>query len=81
LLIGVLLALVKCDCQVVVGGAGLMLLTPWIQTNINLRGCHNRAAMKNLDFKDLEILVTTQDFQKQVEGYGLTTVEYSVPAP
>jgi len=73
LLIGVLLALVKCDCQVVVGGSGLMLLTPWIQTNINLRGCHNRAAMKNLDLKDLEILVTTQDFQKQVEGYGLTT--------
>ena len=29
--------------------------------------------MKNLDLKDLEILVTTQDFQKQVEGYGLTT--------
>ena len=29
--------------------------------------------MKNLDPKDLEILVTTQDFQKQVEGYGLTT--------
>ena len=26
--------------------------------------------MKNFD---LEILVTTQDFQKQVEGYGLTT--------
>ena len=51
LLVGVLLALVKCDCQVVAGGSGLMLLTPWIQTNINLRGCHNRAAMKNLDFK------------------------------
>ena len=29
--------------------------------------------MKNLDLKDLEILVTTQDFQKQVEGHGLTT--------
>ena len=29
--------------------------------------------MKNLDLKDLEILVTTQVFQKQVEGYGLTT--------
>ena len=29
--------------------------------------------MKNLDLKDLEIRVTTQDFQKQVEGYGLTT--------
>ena len=29
--------------------------------------------MKNLDLKDLEICVTTQDFQKQVEGYGLTT--------
>ena len=29
--------------------------------------------MKNFDLKDLEILVTTQDFQKQVEGYGLTT--------
>ena len=29
--------------------------------------------MKNLDLKDLEILVTMQDFQKQVEGYGLTT--------
>ena len=29
--------------------------------------------MKNLDLKDLGILVTTQDFQKQVEGYGLTT--------
>jgi len=29
--------------------------------------------MRNLDSQDLEILVTTQDFQKQVEGYGLTT--------
>jgi uncharacterized protein Usg len=29
--------------------------------------------MKNLDLRDLEILVTTQDFQEQVEGYGLTT--------
>jgi uncharacterized protein Usg len=29
--------------------------------------------MKNLDLKDLEIRVTTQDFQKQGEGYGLTT--------
>ena len=29
--------------------------------------------MKNLTINDLEILVTTQDFQKQVEGYGLTT--------
>jgi uncharacterized protein Usg len=29
--------------------------------------------MKNLDLKDLEIRVTTQDFQKQVVGYGLTT--------
>ena len=77
LLIGVLLALVKCDCQVVVGGSGVMLLTPWIQTNINFQGCHNRAAMKNLDLKDLEILVTTQEFQKQVEGYGLT--RYSAP--
>ena len=28
--------------------------------------------MKNPDLKDLEILVTTQDFQK-IEGYGLTT--------
>jgi hypothetical protein len=28
LLIGVLLALVKCDCQVVGGGSGVMLLTP-----------------------------------------------------
>ena len=45
-LIGVLLALVKCDCQVVVGGSDVMLLTPWIQTNIHLRGCHSRAAMK-----------------------------------
>ena len=29
--------------------------------------------MKNLDLKDLEILVTTQDFQKQVKVCGLTT--------
>jgi len=27
-LIGVLLALVKCDCQIVVSETGLMLLTP-----------------------------------------------------
>jgi hypothetical protein len=70
LLIGVLLALVKCDCQAVVSDSGAMPLMPWIQTNIV---CHNRAAMKNLDLKDLEIRLTTQDFQKQVEGYGLTT--------
>jgi hypothetical protein len=56
LLIGVLLALVKYDCQVVGGDSGVMLLRPWIQTNINFRGCHNRAAMKNSD-------LTTQDFQ------------------
>jgi hypothetical protein len=68
LLVGVLLALVKCDCQVVGGDSGVMLLTPWIQTNINFPDCHNRAAMKNMDLKDLEILVTTQDFQKQLEG-------------
>ena len=37
--------------------------------------------MKNLDLKDLEILVTTQIFQKQVEGYGLTTANILVPAP
>jgi uncharacterized protein Usg len=29
--------------------------------------------MNNLELKDLEILVTTQDFQRQVEGYGPTT--------
>jgi uncharacterized protein Usg len=29
--------------------------------------------MKNLSINDLEILVTAQDFQKQVHGYGLTT--------
>ena len=29
--------------------------------------------MKNLDCKALDIPVTTQDFQKPVEGYGLTT--------
>src|SRR5271170_7417134 len=29
--------------------------------------------MKNLDHNDPEILVTTQDFKKQVKGYGLTT--------
>jgi uncharacterized protein Usg len=29
--------------------------------------------MKSLDLNDLEIVVTTHDFQKQVEGYGLTT--------
>jgi hypothetical protein len=29
--------------------------------------------MKNLDLKDLEILVTAQDFQKQLKGCGLTT--------
>jgi hypothetical protein len=63
LLIGVLLALVKYDCQVGGGDSGVMLLRPWIQTNINFRGCHNRATMKNSDPKDLEILVTTQDFQ------------------
>jgi uncharacterized protein Usg len=73
LLTGVLLALVKYDCQPVVGDSGVMLLTPWIQTNINFRGRHNRAAIKNLDLKDLEILATTQDFQKQVAGHGLTT--------
>jgi hypothetical protein len=28
--------------------------------------------MNNLELKDLEILVTTQDFQKQPEGQGLT---------
>jgi hypothetical protein len=66
LLIGVLLALVKCDCQVVGGGSGAMLLTPWIQTNINSRGCHNRAAIKKSDFKDLEILVTTQIFRSRL---------------
>ena len=31
--------------------------------------CHSRDTMK----KDVATLVTTQDFQKQVEGYGLTT--------
>jgi uncharacterized protein Usg len=72
-LVGVLLALVKCDCQLVVGDSGLMLLTSWIQTNINFRGSHNRGAIKYSDLKDLEILLTTQDFQKQVEGHGLTT--------
>ena len=29
--------------------------------------------MKVQFIEDVEILVTTQDFQKQVEGYGLTT--------
>ena len=29
--------------------------------------------MKNLTINDLEFLVTAQDFQKQVHGYGLTT--------
>jgi uncharacterized protein Usg len=29
--------------------------------------------MKNWTINELEILVTRQDFQKQVEGYGLTT--------
>ena len=29
--------------------------------------------MKNLTINDLEILVTRKDFQKQVDGYGLTT--------
>jgi uncharacterized protein Usg len=29
--------------------------------------------MKNLTINDLEIRVTAQDFQKQVQGYGLTT--------
>ena len=29
--------------------------------------------MKNLTINDLEILVITQNFQKQVDGYGLTT--------
>ena len=29
--------------------------------------------MKTWTLKDLQILVTTQEFQKQVEGYGLTT--------
>ena len=29
--------------------------------------------MKNWTINELEILVTTQDFRKQVEGYGLTT--------
>jgi hypothetical protein len=72
-LIGALLALVKCDCQLVVGDSGLMLLTPWIQTNINFRGSHSRAAIKYFDLKDLKILLTTRDFQKQVSGYGLTT--------
>ena len=37
--------------------------------------------MKNFDLKDLEILVTTQDFQKQVEGYGLTTANILYPRP
>ena len=37
--------------------------------------------MKNLDLKDLEILVTTQDFQKQVEGYGLTTANILYRCP
>jgi hypothetical protein len=68
LLVGVLLALVKCDCQLVGGDSGVMLLTPWIHANINFRGRHNRAAIKNLDPKDLEIVVTRQDFQKQVEN-------------
>jgi uncharacterized protein Usg len=35
--------------------------------------CHSRATMKNLTINDLEILVKTKDFQKQVDGYGLTT--------
>jgi hypothetical protein len=74
LLIGVLLALVKYDCQVVVGDSGVMLLRPWIQTNINFRGCHNRAAMKNSDLKDLEILVTTQDFQPLIQDGPLHSV-------
>jgi hypothetical protein len=62
LLIGVLLALVKCDCQAAVSDSGAMPLMPWIQTNIV---CHNRAAMKNLDLKDLEIRVTRKIFRSR----------------
>ena len=37
--------------------------------------------MKNLDHQDLELLVTTRDFQKQVEGYGLTTANIRYRRP
>jgi hypothetical protein len=47
------------------------------RSNIYFRRCHSRATMKNLTINDLETLVTTQDFQKQVDGYGLTTALYA----
>ena len=39
--------------------------SPWLAA---LASCD-----ENLDLKDLEIRVTTQDFQQKVKGYGLTT--------
>jgi hypothetical protein len=37
--------------------------------------------MKKSELKELEILVATQDFQRQVEGYGPNHGKYPVPAP
>ena len=62
-------------------GSGVMLLTPWILTDISFRGCHNRAAMKNLDSQGPGDSRDRARFSEAGRRYGLTTANILYPRP
>ena len=80
LLIGVLLALVKCDCQPVVGDLAVMLLTPWIRTKLIFDECVKQSSDHKPPGRSGDSC-DRQDFEKPGRESGLTRVNTAKLVP